>query len=314
MAAAGGLDRKGVLPNDPARDDARRQLAGRVADGRHRNGCRPRCPRDRDQGAAAGVPAQGARRRAHPLQRARVGPGDDEPVCERHVADQEQGVAQMRLALVLLSLLVPFAAGAQTPAGALERGLAAEGAGRFETALAIYLEVLGREPQRTDLWVRVADIHARLGRQQEGIGALARAAAASPRDGAIHVRLSEAYAEVGNADAALAAIEVAAALAPDSADLLRRRATLATWRGAYGRAQDSYRGLLRLDPGDADAMLGLARTSAWAGDTDRAVAMYRKYLAVRSTNPEVWIELARAEGWRGNFAASWDVLDQYRGL
>jgi tetratricopeptide (TPR) repeat protein len=219
----------------------------------------------------------------------------------------------MRFALVLLSLLVPVAAGAQTPGGALERGLAAEGAGQFETALAIYLDVLGRDPLRTDLWVRVADIHARFGRQQDGIGALARAAAASPRDAALHVRLSEAYAEAGNADAALAAIEVAVALAPDCADLLRRRATLATWHGAYDRAQESYRGLLRLDPGDADAMLGLARTSAWAGDTDRAVAMYRKYLTVRSTNQEAWIELARAEGWRGNFAASWDVLDQYRG-
>ncbi len=217
----------------------------------------------------------------------------------------------MRFALVLLSLLVPVAAGAQMPATP-DRGLAAEGAGQFDVALAIYLDELGRDSQRTDLWLRVADIHARFGRQQDALGALTRAAAAAPRDPAVHVRLSEAYAEAGNAAAALAAIDVAVALTPESADRLRRRATMATWCGEYARAQESYRRLLEIDPADADALLGLARASAWAGDTDLAVAMYRSYLRVRGTSREVWIELARAEAWRGNFAASWDVLAAYR--
>lgn len=218
----------------------------------------------------------------------------------------------MRYALVVLSLLAQVGADAQTPEIVADRAIAAERASRFDEALVLYREALQLEPQRTDLWVRVADIHARLGRLQECIAALARASSASPKDVAVHVRLSAAYAEAGSPELALAAIEVAAALEPASTEIMRRRAILATWSGAYGRAQDSYRRLLRLDPADVESMLALARVSAWAGDTDVAVEMYRSYLEVRGENRGVWIELARVQSWRGNYAASWDVLGEYR--
>jgi tetratricopeptide (TPR) repeat protein len=221
-------------------------------------------------------------------------------------------MAQMRQAVLVLALLMPVAAGAQTQASVQQRGLAAEMAWRWHDALLIYLEALQQDPQQSSLWVRVADIQARLGHLDECIRALTHAASAAPRDASIHARLSEAYSEAQNAEAALAAIERAVALAPGSPDYLRRRAVLATWTGRHAIAQDSYERLLGLGVVDAEATLGLARVSAWAGNTDRAVEMYRRYLRDHDRKRSVWIELARAEAWRGNFAGSLDVLEQYR--
>ena len=223
-------------------------------------------------------------------------------------------MAQVIYVLIVFSLFVPLAAGAQTPAAALERGLAAEMASRFDEALAIYLPALDAQPHQADLWIRVADIYARLKREEDCIGALRRAAAASPNDASIYVRLSSAHAQAQQPEAALAAIEMAVVLAPSSVDVLQRRATLAVWSGNYGKAQESYRKLLEIRPDDADALLGLARASTWAGDTDRGVAAYRRYLAAQGGKAEVWLELGRAEVWRGNFAAASDVLDEYREL
>lgn len=218
----------------------------------------------------------------------------------------------MKRALLVLSILVPAAAGAQTTGEVLERGIAAETGFRWHDALIIYLHALEKEPLQASLWIRVADIQAHLGHLEECVRALTHAAAISPGDASIHVRLAEAYAEAGKPNAALEAIEHALALVPSSVDYLRRRATLAAWVGAYGRAQDSYRRLIRLAPDDDEAMLGLARVSAWSGDTDGAVARYRDYLQAHGEARDVWIELARAEAWRGNFAGSMRVLEQYR--
>jgi tetratricopeptide (TPR) repeat protein len=218
----------------------------------------------------------------------------------------------MRLTFLIISLLVPLAAGAQAPSGVMDRGVRAEAEGRWDDALNLYRAELQRDPRQPDLWVRVADIDARLGRRDDCINALTRAAAVAPTSASIHVRLSEAHAEAGHVDAAFLAIERAVALAPRSSDYLRRRGALAAWAGDYGRAKDSYRRLVQLVPEDADALLGLARTSGWAGDTDSSVAAYRKYLRLRPEVRDAWIELARAESWRGNYAEALDVLGEFR--
>jgi tetratricopeptide (TPR) repeat protein len=213
----------------------------------------------------------------------------------------------------LLWLVLLGASGPGAPqASALDRGLAAESANRWDDALSVYRADLERDSRQLALWIRVADIHARLRQRQAAIDSLTRAAAVFPQSDAVHVRLSEAYGEAGDPAAAYASIARALAIRPASVDYLRRHARLATWAGDYDAAKRSYRQLLHFAPGDTDAQLGLARTSAWSGDTDAAVQSYWAYLGERPDHPEVWIELARAESWRGNFAAALDVLDTYR--
>lgn len=200
------------------------------------------------------------------------------------------------------------AAQSRTP----ERGLAAEGEGRWADALAVYQQELERDPAVVELWLRVADITARLGRTEESIAALERASALSPGVPTTLVLLSQAYAAAGHAKAAVHAIEGAIAITPERDEYLRAHAKLATWAGDYAAAERSYRKLLLQHPGDPVLTLALARVTVWRGSTDAAVDSYREYLALPGAAPEVWLELARAESWRGNFAGAIATLDEYR--
>jgi tetratricopeptide (TPR) repeat protein len=209
-----------------------------------------------------------------------------------------------------LSLVIVLPAAAQPAVPAA--GLAAERDGRWADALTIYRAALVRDPQAADLWVRVADIEARLGRPAEAIAALEAASAAAPGNAALHARLSQAYAASGHATAALRAIEAALVLGPGSSEHLRAHATLATWAGEYEAAAVSYRALGARHPDDAGLVLGLARVYLWSGRSNAAAATYRAYLSAPSPEADAWLELARAESWRGNTAASLGALRQYR--
>jgi len=193
-----------------------------------------------------------------------------------------------------------------------DTALAAETAGRWDDALAIYRRTLEREPGRADLWIRIADIEALRGNLAITVRALERAIALTPDADLLHQRLSQAQAAIGNPTAALEAIDRAVTLKPDNADYLEARATLATWAGDYHRARDSYRRLRALQPDSPDLMVKLARVSAWAGETDEAVEEYRQYLEARPDDADVWLELGQAETWRGNHQAALDALDEYR--
>lgn len=213
------------------------------------------------------------------------------------------------LTLPLLALLAGTAAAQSTiPA----EGLAAEGQARWTDALQMYRAQVAQEPSAAALWLRIADIEARLGRPRESIAALERAAAAAPADGTVFARLSQAYAAQGHAIPALRAIEGALEIQPESDEYLRAHATLATWAGEYHAAAGSYRTLRQSHPNERALTLAFARVSVWAGSSDAAVSAYREYLEAPDAAPDAWIELARAESWRGNFAAAIDTLDQYK--
>jgi tetratricopeptide (TPR) repeat protein len=215
-----------------------------------------------------------------------------------------------RLAFTLAAcLLIAGTARAQSALPAA--GLAAEGEGRWSDALHIYREQIDRNPAAGELWLRIADIEARLGRGRTAIEALQRAAAALPNDASVFAKLSQAYADQGHATAALRAIEGALKLDPAGDAYLRAHATLATWVGDYEAAADSYRTLRQAHPDEAALMLGFARISVWSGSSDRAAAEYRAYLATSNPEADAWLELARTESWRGNFASALETLDEY---
>lgn len=193
-----------------------------------------------------------------------------------------------------------------------EAGLAAEGDGRWDDALQVYRQVLDREPGRTDLWVRVADISARLERADDVMTALTRAAEGSPSDPDLHFRLSQAHAAANDSAAALSAVERALTLRPHDPEYLRAGAVLATWNGDYSTAAHRYRQLQVVQPSDTSVALNLARLSAWSGDTVQAIRAYRRYLQAHPDAPDAWLELATAESWQGRYAAALDALNMYR--
>ena len=214
------------------------------------------------------------------------------------------------LSTVVLCAIFAGSAAAQTRVP--QNGLAAEGEGRWEDALAIYRAELQRQPSATELWLRMADIHARLERPQDSIADLEHAVQTNLSDHATFYRLSQAYAAAGHAEPALLALEAALAVAAESEVYLHAHATIATWAGEYDAAARSYRTLRQRHPGDPALTLALARVKVWAGHTDAATGLYREYLAAADASSDVWLELARAESWRGNFAGALTPLREYR--
>jgi tetratricopeptide (TPR) repeat protein len=216
------------------------------------------------------------------------------------------GAALLGLALAL---------GAAGPAGAQgvpPAGIQAEVARRWDDAIRIYRAVLAEDPGRVDLWLRIADIEAAVGRPERAAEALEAAARGAPGDAAIHARLSQAQAALDRPGPALVAISRAVALDPGNAEYLRARALIANWTGDYGAAEDSYRRLLARDPDDAPARLGLARARRFGGKLEGAVRDYREYVRRRRDDPAGRLELAQTEAYRGNYAGALRVLDAYR--
>src|SRR4030095_11914371 len=119
-----------------------------------------------------------------------------------------RSVAAVALALLLFAVN----SFAQSPVPAA--GIAAEAAGEWRQALDVYKSIVDREPRKAALWVRVANIEARLGNTEGSVSALQHAVAGTPRDAALLQRLSQAYAVLDRPMAALETVESALVPSP----------------------------------------------------------------------------------------------------
>jgi tetratricopeptide (TPR) repeat protein len=193
-----------------------------------------------------------------------------------------------------------------------EQGLAAEMAGQWDKAVDIYKSALLLEPGRTDLWLRIADIEARLGNKEEVIGALKKATELSPRDAELHFKLSQARSVAQQPKEALEEVSIALGINPGDAKYLAAQAELEGWLGQYGSAINSLKKLIEIYPQDDSYRFRLAQLQVWNGQLDQSVRNYRTYLAKHPDNLKALLDLAKAEVWRGNFSAAEKVLNQYR--
>lgn len=215
--------------------------------------------------------------------------------------------------LLLACMIALSGAGAHAAANGLpEAGFKAEIEGRWEKAAAIYHEALRGNPQQVELWLRVADIHARLKQYDQAAAALDQAAGMRTSDAALWKKLSEARAMANDKNGAFIAARRAVELEPANLDYLRAQAQLAVWATDDEAAAASYRKILKLAPEDAKARLWLARLNSWNGHTDDAVKNYQQYLQGYPDDKEARLELVKVEGWRGNFPDALDELEKYR--
>ncbi|MCH8029488.1 MAG: tetratricopeptide repeat protein [Candidatus Dadabacteria bacterium] len=191
-------------------------------------------------------------------------------------------------------------------------GLKAEMEGRWEDAIENYKSALKREPHRVDLWIRIADIEAKLGRSGAAADALRQATVASPNDPVLYYTLSQAYSVADKKALALEAIERATEIDPDNIEYLRARAVLANWNGIFEIAKDSYERILAQRPADAPSLLGMARIMTWAGKTDKATGYYKKYVEANPADSQARLDYARSEFWRGNSPRALKILEGYR--
>lgn len=191
-------------------------------------------------------------------------------------------------------------------------GLKAEMAGRWEEALEVYKSTLEGDPDSVELWLRISDIHASLGRPEEASAALAVAATLSPMNPRIHFRLAQAYSTSDQPELAFEAVERAVELEPDNVVYLEARAQIANWIGRSDVAARTYERILKISPEEDAILLSYARSSAWSGHTDKAAEAYKEYLDDHPEAEKVYIEHVKVESWRGNYAESLSILGHYR--
>lgn len=119
-------------------------------------------------------------------------------------------------------------------------GVQAERQGRWDDAIRIYQQLLASQAGQVELWLRIADIQAMLGRSHDAALSMLWMLDAIADDASLYHRLAQAHAVNGQFRAALAASKQALALAPGNDEYLRSHAQLAAWLGDSATVRESY--------------------------------------------------------------------------
>ncbi|MFO7530216.1 MAG: tetratricopeptide repeat protein [Marinobacter sp.] len=214
---------------------------------------------------------------------------------------------------LLAGLLLSLCAGVLTAAPAVpEAGLKAEMAGEWESALTVYRSVLSEQPQRVDLWLRMADIYHHLKRPDEAIEALEQAAQLAPDDAALAYRLSRAYAMADRPRDALVQCLNAVGLEPTNVEYLHACLQQANWARDRAAAQTSIQSLLELAPGDQEALRSRALWHQWMGEYPEAATAYDDYLQYFPNDHDAAVARIQVLSWAGDREGAAKALTEYR--
>lgn len=213
---------------------------------------------------------------------------------------------------------------ATTFAALVSRGQAAEGKGQWQDAIAIYQSVLKLQPQRVDLWLRIAGIQNHIQQPQAAVQTLEQAIRIFPKDPSLNITLSQLYASENQPSAALATANRAVALEPNNINYLRARGQLASWAGRLNESIESYQRILKLNPNDQNAkdalaQLKLRQVATGGGPLDMysqglraegekrwqdAIKIYQTLLQQQPTRIDLWLRIADIQIYLKQFSAA----------
>ena len=187
-------------------------------------------------------------------------------------------------------------------------GVKAEMAGQWQRAIAIYEKVLDKQPGRSDLWNRIADIRIRLKDPEGAIKALEQAVKIKPDDAAVNSKLATLLVMEKQPDRALVYAAKAKDAEPDNIKYLQAHAQLANWLKRFSEAAKSYQKIYFLQPDSAQALRNFANTLSWAGRHDEVILLYEKYLRRHPENVDAWLALSRERIKKGDRAGGVSAL------
>ncbi|MCM0613814.1 tetratricopeptide repeat protein [Marinobacter sediminum] len=214
---------------------------------------------------------------------------------------------------LLAGLMLSLCAGVLPAAPEVpDAGLKAEMAGQWQSALTVYRSILAQQPQRVDLWLRMADIYHRLERPDEALEALEQAAELAPDNASLAYRLSRAYAMADRPRDALRQCQHAVELAPANVDYLHACLQQANWARDRAAAKASIQSLLELAPGDQEALRGRALWHQWTGEYPEAATAYDEYLRHFPNDQDAVVARVQVLSWAGDQEGAAEALAGYR--
>ncbi len=188
-----------------------------------------------------------------------------------------------------------------------DEGIRAEMAGEWQKAITIYEEVLDKEPGRSDLWSRIADIKTHLKDPVGAINALTQAVIVKPDEAELNSRLATLLVLEKQPERALPYAEKAKNIEPDNIGYLEAHAQLANWLKHFSEAAKSYERIYSLQPDSEQALRNLGNTWSWAGNHDKTILLYEKYLDRHPGNADIWLALSGEKvkhgDWEGGVSA-----------
>ena len=188
-------------------------------------------------------------------------------------------------------------------------GLKAEMEKRWDDAVTVYLEILQKEPRRSDLYLRIADIHSSQKRYSEAENALKKAIDIEPKRAVFYKKLSEIYAVQNEPDKAIIAIRSAIKHDPKNIKYRIAHARLANWNKKFLDAINDLKYVLKADPNNKEARLLLARSYEWGGLPEEALAYYTAHLRKDPTDLHARLDLADIQEFFGDITSANKTLE-----
>jgi len=172
-------------------------------------------------------------------------------------------------------------------------GLKAEMQKEWSQAINIYHDILEKEPERADLWLRMADIYAVEQNVSGAEDALLHASKIKPDDAVLYARLSSLYASQKESKKAYDMIKKARELDPSNKDYLSRYALLAEENHDWEHAIAAYKKLLEDDPKRADLWKRIGDIEAVRKNIPGVIDALEKRIVLEPQNATLYYELAR---------------------
>lgn len=180
-------------------------------------------------------------------------------------------------------------ADAATPrisAAGLVGGERAYDAGNFEESLQAYQAAVAEHPDDPRALNNLGQLLVRLGRTQEAIPYLDRAAQLAPESWAYQFNRARAYAQLKQWGPAIAGYQQAGKLFPDDYATQYNLAKTLQASGDVKAALPAYERAIALAPGQPDFQLSYGLALEAAARPQDAAAAYRRYLELEPTSPE----------------------------
>lgn len=192
-----------------------------------------------------------------------------------------------------------------------QEGLKAEMQKRWSDAISTYEKVLKKSPKRSDLYLRIADIHSSQKRYTEAADALKKAISIEPKRALYYKKLSEVYAVLNKPKEAMSTIKKALKLEPKNKDYLIAHAKLAIWNKKHLEAISSLKKLLERSPKHKEASFLLARSYEWSGLFEEALIYYNEHLKKDPDDLQSRLNLADIKEFYGDINSANKTLEEW---
>ena len=160
-------------------------------------------------------------------------------------------------------------------------GMALQGYGDHEEAIAEFKEAIRIEPDSADAHTLLGGALAKKGKLDEAIAEYREAIRLKPDDALYHYNLGFPLAMKGKLDEAIAECREAIRLKPDGASYHSMLGLALKMKGKLDEAIAEYREAIRLKPDDASYHNGLGLVLQAKGKLDEAIAEYREAIRLK---------------------------------